>query len=85
MITHREKDQLAPCPFCGSLDLDVTQWVECKGCGAFGPTPGDQGDLSNWNQRANAEASLPHCENGEACVCGGDTPRVRATCGHWIE
>ena len=51
MITHGEKDQLKPCPFCGSKDLDVTQWVECNGCGAFGPTPDEYGDLSAWNER----------------------------------
>lgn len=51
MITHREKDQLKPCPFCGSKDLDVTQWIECNGCGAFGPKPDDYGDLSAWNER----------------------------------
>lgn len=51
MITWREKDQLKPCPFCGSLDLDVTQWIECNSCGAFGPSPSDTGDLSAWNTR----------------------------------
>jgi len=53
VITWREKHLLKPCPFCGSTNLDVTQWVECNGCGAFGPTPADSGDLSNWNTRAS--------------------------------
>lgn len=45
------EQELKPCPFCGENDLDVTQWIECNTCGAFGPTPEENGDLSNWNRR----------------------------------
>lgn len=30
-------------------------------------------------------ASVPRCIEGDRCVCGGDTPAVRATCGNWIK
>ncbi|MBX9404765.1 hypothetical protein K5E40_03630 [Pseudomonas baetica] len=50
-LKSAEKPDLAPCPFCGSSDLNVVQWIECNSCGAFGPTPGDDGDLSIWNKR----------------------------------
>ena len=53
MITNQNKFELKPCPFCGSTNLDVTQWIECNGCGAFGPTPTDSGDLSEWNTRVD--------------------------------
>jgi hypothetical protein len=59
MINHKNKHELNPCPFCGSKDLDVTQWIECNGCGAFGPTPGDDGDLSAWNQLRGVVVTLP--------------------------
>lgn len=36
-------------------------------------------------RRANSEAVLPHCDLGQSCVCGGDTPRVRAGCRNWVE
>jgi hypothetical protein len=29
--------------------------------------------------------SSGHCRNGDACVCGGDTAGVRATCGNWVK
>lgn len=51
------KPELSPCPFCGSTDLNVAQWIECNGCGAFGPTPGDDGDQSIWNKRESVPAS----------------------------
>lgn len=25
------------------------------------------------------------CKEGDRCVCGGDTPEVRATCSNWIK
>lgn len=53
------KPELAPCPFCGGTDLNVVQWIECNDCGAFGPTPGDDGDLSIWNKREPADALHP--------------------------
>jgi len=43
--------ELKACPFCGNRDLDVGQWIECNSCGAFGPTPKNCGELSNWNDR----------------------------------
>ena len=50
--------ELKPCPFCGGTDFDVSQWIECNACGAFGPTPDDNGDYATgWNRRAQpAEA-----------------------------
>jgi hypothetical protein len=29
------------------------------------------------------ELSAPRCMRPEGCVCGGDTPAVRAGCGYW--
>ena len=34
-------EKIKPCPFCGNKDItfgDDIFWMECSGCGAFGPT-----------------------------------------------
>lgn len=67
--------ELIGCPFCGSNDLVVVQWIECNGCGAFGPTPSIEEGVLNWNKRppaptivdlANADAD--GYRNGRASV-----------------
>lgn len=32
---------------------------------------------------AAARRFTGHCAAGDQCVCGGDTPAVRATCSNW--
>lgn len=28
---------------------------------------------------------MSHCKEGDRCVCGGDTPGVRAGCANWVK
>lgn len=32
-----------------------------------------------------SEPYAGHCERPQGCVCGGDTPRVRAACSNWVK
>lgn len=34
---------------------------------------------------AAAQPAQAHCKEGGRCVCGGDTPGVRATCDNWMK
>ena len=51
-------DELKPCPFCGSRDVEVVHpgrcWVIlCNTCQAEGPTDlGESGAIEAWNTRA---------------------------------
>ncbi len=58
-------DELKPCPFCGSTNLEVMEIDEgyaaiaCGTCDAFGPMGlGDEGASLEWNQRAFEDAAF---------------------------
>lgn len=35
-----------------------------------------------WGEMTGRRAG--HCSEGDRCVCGGDTPAVRAGCANWV-
>ncbi|WP_430869650.1 Lar family restriction alleviation protein [Cupriavidus basilensis] len=85
-------ERLAPCPCCGGTasfdhDDDGWNWIVCGSCGLSTDCMASLMDdcrptlREKWNRRAPAAG---HCAAGDACVCGGDVPRVRAGCGNWI-
>ena len=47
-------DKLKPCPFCGSVNLAqdaaLSDYIECRDCGAYGPDGGSDG----WDTRADS-------------------------------
>lgn len=51
----------------------------------------DQGRVMGMYRRAvahitadlRAKHGVGHCAAGARCVCGGDVPAVRETCGNW--
>ena len=45
--------ELLTCPFCGSINLVKSPWIECDNCGAMGPIPRDCDNYpGGWNRRA---------------------------------
>jgi len=59
-----EDDELKPCPFCGSKDIQIHDWasaqilpfVACDECGAAGPSDRDALEAQElWNLRAELE------------------------------
>ena len=55
-------EDLKPCPFCGSLDLDVfhnndSDYVHCNQC--FTDGPGAMDPVAAWNTRADV-THVPH-------------------------
>lgn len=67
MITTQQYDELMPCPFCGSLDIDGPHlasigdrcvpywWIDCKACpaGMESSTGSNIADaVAAWNRRA---------------------------------
>ncbi len=58
-------DELKPCPFCGSTDLEVMDIdqgyaaIACGLCDAFGPMGlGGEGASAEWNQRVFEDAAF---------------------------
>jgi len=54
-----ESEMLAPCPFCGGVDLEIDDGpcgsrVECNGCDSSGPTLGRLAAIAAWNRRSFA-------------------------------
>lgn len=58
-------EELKPCPFCGSKNIEVfgkdEYWTRCTECGASGPedynaTPEDA--IRAWNQRFTSEDTV---------------------------
>ena len=54
------QNELKPCPFCGSTNIDITEYaavmvfVQCDDCGATFPHfDGKEEAVSAWNRRAN--------------------------------
>lgn len=48
-------EDLIPCPFCESTDLKnhKKRWIECNGCGAYGPNSTEDKTAEQvWNDRA---------------------------------
>lgn len=61
MVGQQLKENLKPCPWCGSesffVDRDENGWyVECNGCLSQGPRAETQEKAEKaWNRRANHE------------------------------
>ena len=82
-MTDEQKVRLLPCPWCGSLKIEIRgRCLECCACGASGPelplggTARDMDKLWNTRQAAlsQASATVEECEAAgeESCKrCGG--------------
>lgn len=64
-------EQLLPCPFCASDDLDNqvsefgNEFIQCRKCGGDGPlASSDETAEAAWNRRAPAAAPAPVAANG---------------------
>lgn len=50
------KQNLLHCPFCGNPNPLKGSWIECEGCGAYGPDTAFRGTIEDgWNSRPSGD------------------------------
>lgn len=64
--------------FLSGMDERYTHCNEMKTLRSLINIAQNHSDMLNVKPKA-------HCRNGDACLCGGDTEGVRATCSNWIK
>lgn len=78
-------EKLAPCPFCGSSDLDTPGlcYVHCRGCGARGPdfqvgiSPGTLWNAAAAKRLASVEDEASRLASVRASDMGPERDRAR--------